>query len=78
MLSPYRVIDCTDDRGQLAGLMLAELGADVLLVEPPGGSTARHRVPFAGDRPGPESGLWHWGYNRGKKSVRIDLHSDAG
>ena len=43
-----RVIDCTDDRGQLAGFMLAQLGADVVLLEPPGGSPARFRPPFAG------------------------------
>ena len=43
-----RVIDCTDDRGQLAGFMLAQLGADVVLLEPPGGSPARYRPPFAG------------------------------
>ena len=52
MLSSYRVIDCTDERGQLAGFMLAQLGADVLLVEPPGGSSARRCPPFAGDRAG--------------------------
>ena len=78
MLSPYRVIDCTDDGGQLAGLMLAQLGAEVVLIEPPGGSTARHRVPFAGDQPGAETGLWHWAYNRGKQSVALDLHTGAG
>ena len=69
MLSSYRVIDCTDERGQLAGFMLAQLGADVVLVEPPGGSPARRRPPFAGDRPGLETSLWHWAYNRGKRSV---------
>ena len=36
MLSSYRVIDCTDERGQLAGFMLAQLGAEVILVESPG------------------------------------------
>jgi crotonobetainyl-CoA:carnitine CoA-transferase CaiB-like acyl-CoA transferase len=72
MLSSYRVIDCTDERGQLAGFMLAQLGADVLLVEPPGGSSARWCPPFAGDRPGPETSLWHWAYNRGKRSVGGD------
>ena len=78
MLSPYRVIDCTDERGQLAGFLLAQLGAEVLLVEPPGGSSARHLPPFAGDRPDPERGLWHWAYNRGKGSVTVDLATPAG
>ena len=37
MLSPYRVLDLTDDRGELAGMVLADLGADVIRIEPPGG-----------------------------------------
>jgi len=41
MLSPFRVIDLSDERGQLCGQILGDLGADVILVEPPGGSRAR-------------------------------------
>ena len=78
MLSPYRVVDCTDHRGQLAGFLLAQLGADVVLVEPPDGSSARRHGPFAGDAPGPESSLRHWAYNRGKRSVVLDRATDAG
>ena len=51
MLSPYRVLDLTDDRGHLAGFLLGQLGADVILVEPPEGSSAR-AGPFVGDEPG--------------------------
>ena len=49
MLSPFRVVDLTDHRGNLAGLILAQLGAEVIDVEPPGGSAARREGPFAGD-----------------------------
>ncbi len=35
MLSPYRVLDLTDDRGELASMILGDLGADVIKVEPP-------------------------------------------
>ena len=51
MLSPYRVIDLTDERGVLAGQMLADLGADVIQVEPPGGSTGRGGAPLFAARP---------------------------
>jgi crotonobetainyl-CoA:carnitine CoA-transferase CaiB-like acyl-CoA transferase len=78
MLSPYRVLDCTDDRGHLAGMLLAQLGADVVLIEPPEGSGARRKGPYAGDQPGPDNGLWHWAYNRGKRSVAADLSTEAG
>ena len=47
MLSPYRVLDLTDDRGHLAAFLLGQLGAEVILVEPPEGSAVRRRVgPF--------------------------------
>jgi crotonobetainyl-CoA:carnitine CoA-transferase CaiB-like acyl-CoA transferase len=59
MLSAYRVVDATDHRGQLAGMILAGLGAEVILVEPPGGSPERQR----GD------GLEWWAFNRGKSSI---------
>ena len=73
LLSPYRVLDCTDHRGPLAGMMLAQLGADVVSVEPPEGSSTRRLAPFLGDAPGPERSLWHWAYGRGKRSVALDL-----
>ena len=50
MLAPYRVLDLTDQRGQLCGQILGDLGADVILVEPPGGllhSTKVNRIPIA-------------------------------
>ncbi len=78
MLTPYRVLDLTDERGQLAGFILAQLGADVIAVEPPGGVSSRHRPPYAGGEPDPERSLWHWSYNRGKRSVVIDTNTDAG
>ena len=71
MLSPYRVLDLTDDRGHLAGLILAQLGADVIAIEPSGGQRARHQGPFCeGDSGNPETerSLTHWAFNRGKRN----------
>jgi len=73
MLSAYRVLDLTDYRGNLAGLLLAVLGAEVIAIEPPGGSNSRRMGRFIADQPGPERSLIHWSYNRGKKSVVLDL-----
>jgi benzylsuccinate CoA-transferase BbsE subunit len=74
---PYRVLDLTDERGQLCGRLLADLGADVVLVEPPGGSTSRRQGPFVGDVEGPERSLSHWAFNRGKRSAVLDLADPA-
>src|SRR5580765_1730075 len=41
MLSDYRVLDLADERGALCGQLLADLGAQVVRVEPPGGSPMR-------------------------------------
>ncbi len=78
MLSPYRVLDLTDERGLLCGQILADLGADVIAVEPPGGSSARRIGPFAGDEPGPERSLHWWAYARNKRGITLDLDSDDG
>ena len=78
MLDHVRVLDLSDERGQLCGHILATLGADVVAVEPPGGSRSRRIAPFAGDREDPERSLFHWSFNRGKRSVEIDLATDEG
>lgn len=78
MLSAHRVLDLTDHRGQLAAHMLRSLGAEVVLVEPPGGSPARRVGPFAGDEPGVERSLGFWAHNRGKQSVALDLDRAEG
>ena len=78
MLGDYRVIDLTDERGHLAGAIWAQMGADVIAVEPPGGSSARRLAPFAGDVEHPERSLHHWAYNRGKRSVVLDLGTADG
>ena len=63
----------------MAGALLADLGADVILVEPPGGSAARAVGPFVAGREGdPEASLWFWSYNRGKRSVVLDLDDPQG
>ena len=54
LLSPYRVLDLTDERGLLCGKILADLGADVVQIEPPGGSSARRIGPFYRDQVHPE------------------------
>jgi len=68
-LAPDRVLDLTDHGFLIAGQLLADLGCDVVLVEPIGGVRARWVGPWADDEEGQERSLsWH-AYNRGKRSV---------
>ncbi len=77
VLSPYRVLDLAH-RGMICGQILADLGADVIAVEPPGGSPARSRGPFAGCSPDPERSLNWWAYARNKRGIVLDLDTGAG
>jgi crotonobetainyl-CoA:carnitine CoA-transferase CaiB-like acyl-CoA transferase len=77
VLSPIRVLDLSDERGIFCSFVLAELGADVVCVEPPGGARSRRQGPFAGGVRGPERSLFWWAYARGKRSVVLDPESAA-
>jgi len=75
-LAGIRVIDLATSRAELAGRVLADLGADVIKVEPPGGSDARKLPPF---RPGADDsveGSLYWAVvGLGKRSVVLDIGS---
>ena len=77
-LTGIRVIEIADEQAEYCGLTLAGLGADVLKVEPPGGNPTRRIGPFYQDKPDPECSLFFWQYNRGKRSVVLDLRWGAG
>jgi crotonobetainyl-CoA:carnitine CoA-transferase CaiB-like acyl-CoA transferase len=76
-LDGYRVLDLTDERGLLAGRLLADLGADVVAVEPPGGSTARSSPPLLGGPGRRPSLLWDT-YAANKRGIEADLASARG
>ncbi|MEA3214097.1 MAG: hypothetical protein QOJ19_253 [Acidimicrobiia bacterium] len=74
-LGRYRVLDLTDERGWMCGKVLADLGAEVISVEPPGGHPDRLRPPFAATSAtqDPNTSLNWWFQGRGKRSVELDL-----
>jgi len=57
---------------------LVDVGADVVNVEPPEGDARRHRPPFAGDRPGPQSSLSFAHYHADKRGVVLDYPPPRG
>ncbi|MCP5024755.1 MAG: hypothetical protein GY929_00580 [Actinomycetia bacterium] len=78
MLSPYRALDLTDDGGDLVGYTVAQIGAEVIAVEPPTGQHSRRLGPRADGQPDPEASTRHWAHNRGKRSMVIDLIEPEG
>ncbi len=73
-----RVVELASEHGAFAGKLLADLGAEVIVVEPPGGHGSRRFEPFLDDVAGPERSLWWWYYNTGKLSVVLDLDDPVG
>src|SRR5689334_995603 len=78
MLAGVRVVEVGDESGAYAGLLLAGLGTDVVKIEPPVGCPTRQIGPFVDDVEHPERSLFFWNYNRGKRSVVLDLDSEGG
>ena len=77
-LDGVRIIEFTDELGSYCGRLLADLGADVIKVEPPGGGRERHTPPFYRDEATPDTSLAFWVHNTSKKSVVLDLESEDG
>jgi crotonobetainyl-CoA:carnitine CoA-transferase CaiB-like acyl-CoA transferase len=78
MLDDVRVLELSAPETMLAGRLLADLGADVLAVEPPAGSAGRRIEPFLDNIPGIERSLtWH-ALNCNKRAVTLDLSSSDG
>jgi crotonobetainyl-CoA:carnitine CoA-transferase CaiB-like acyl-CoA transferase len=73
-LAGVRVLEASLLEPAALGMILADLGADVIKVEPPGGDYVRTMAwPIIEG-----VSLLHWHVNRGKRSVELDLRTDAG
>jgi crotonobetainyl-CoA:carnitine CoA-transferase CaiB-like acyl-CoA transferase len=77
-LSPYRVLDLTDEKGYMCGKILGGLGAAVIKVEPPGGDRARTSGPFFHDLPHPEKSLFWYAFNVNKRGITLNLETPKG
>ncbi len=78
LLNGLRVVELASDRAAWAGKLMGDLGADVIVVEAPGGHASRSYGPFLNDEEHPDRCLWWWNYNTSKRSVVLDLVSDQG
>jgi crotonobetainyl-CoA:carnitine CoA-transferase CaiB-like acyl-CoA transferase len=77
-LEGIRVLDLATPAAEIAGRVFADLGAEVIKVEPPGGCASRRTPPFAAAREDDPEGSLYWrAYGLGKKSVVLDLELEA-
>lgn len=74
-----RVVElAAEPAAEYTGRLLAEMGAEVLKIEPPTGAASRRVGPFAAGIDDGEHSLHFWFYNGDKRSLRIDLDDEAG
>lgn len=73
-----RVLELADEKGQFCGKLLADLGADVVKIEPPGGEPCRLVGPFLDDIPHPDRSLSFWYYNTSKRGITLNLETENG
>jgi crotonobetainyl-CoA:carnitine CoA-transferase CaiB-like acyl-CoA transferase len=78
LLCGCRCLDLTNEKGLYCGKLLAELGADVIKVEPPGGDSARNIGPFYKDISHPEKSLYWFALNTNKRSITLDIETADG
>ena len=77
-LSGFRALDLSGPMGVYCGKLMADMGADVIKVEPPGGDPMRELGPFIDGQPGPDRSLYWLHFNTNKRSVTLDMNSAEG
>ncbi len=78
LLSPYRVLDLSDEKGVVCGRILGDFGADVIKIEKPGGDDCRKIGPFYHDIPHPEKSLFWFAYCANKRGITLNIESADG
>jgi benzylsuccinate CoA-transferase BbsE subunit/naphthyl-2-methylsuccinate CoA transferase subunit len=78
LLSDYRILDLTDHKGIYCAKVLADLGADVIKIEKPGGDATRNIGPFYKDIPHPEKSIYWWAYNTSKRGITLNIETADG
>ncbi len=76
-LPPLRVLDLTESGCMLGGRLLGDVGADVIKIEPPSGSTSRI-WPYYKDSKDPQKSLFWYSYNINKRGITLDIEKPEG
>ena len=77
-LGPRRVLELADESGVYCGKLLADMGADVIKIERPGGDASRRIPPFLANRPREDASLFFLYMNTSKRGVTLDLERPEG
>jgi benzylsuccinate CoA-transferase BbsE subunit len=77
-LAGLRVLELGDVKGQWAGKLLGDLGADVIKVEPLDGCNERRIGPFYNDTPHPDRSLSFWQSNTSKRGITLNVETEDG
>jgi benzylsuccinate CoA-transferase BbsE subunit len=78
LLKGLRMLDLSDEKGALCGKMFADMGAEVIKVEPPPGCPSRKIPPFLDDQPDLEHSLHFLAFQAGKRSITLNLENADG
>ena len=77
-LSDITILDLCDEKGQLIGKLLGEMGARVIKIESPGGGGARTVGPFRNDVHDKNGSLHFWAFNTAKEGITLDIETPNG
>lgn len=76
-LAGRRVLELADHTGAYCGKLMADMGADVIKIEPPGGEGGRQIPPFVQGEEGPDGSFHFLYHNTSKRGITLDLRSEA-
>ncbi len=77
-LQGLRVLDLSDDKGQYCGKLMADMGADVIKIEPPSGDETHRMGPFYHDEEELEKSLYWFMLNTSKRGITLDMTTTQG
>jgi crotonobetainyl-CoA:carnitine CoA-transferase CaiB-like acyl-CoA transferase len=77
-LAGCRVLDIGGPLALHCTKLLADMGADVIKIEPPSGDQSRRVPPFKDDSPHPEKSLYFLHFNTNKRGITLDIEKADG